>query len=468
METREQHLDHIEHGEQIPIRSDLLRNGRHPTRHRIRLRPGCPTHVSWADQRSHLHLQLRCQPDRVRHTPSGLQPGVELQHHDTTDTIGAATVTKNICYDAADRIVQVVGQIPRSTGVAQANTIEYDTLGTGSMTQYGTTRMSHTYSGQLSGVGSSAAAPWANSFLDANGRIRRRDGDSAATPNESLGYGHTEPGDAGLKIMVTTYLDQTPRYHQIQIPLPGGAVLTKEMPATPSYATVTGLTGGATGDKLSLPNIHGDLVAQVLLDGTTVSTIGRYGPYGEQPGAVPDTGKYNLDYGWLGSHMKQTERNPGATATTGTNPGVIMMGARGYLPGIGRFTSVDPIEGGTANDYAYPNDPINQFDLDGRCGWLGNPFKECDEARAKRGNDPFGWFNRNVQPGRAWSLFKAGVYAALIPFAAGAAVAACIVGGVFTLGLSCVLAIAGLAFALGQFWSELRRAQSQRNAPKWG
>jgi len=42
------------------------------------------------------------------------------------------------------------------------------------------------------------------------------------------------------------------------------------------------------------------------------------------------------------------------------------MGVRLYNPAKGLFTSVDPVDGGSPNVYAYPYDPINDQDLDGQ------------------------------------------------------------------------------------------------------
>jgi RHS repeat-associated protein len=107
-----------------------------------------------------------------------------------------------------------------------------------------------------------------------------------------------------------------------------------------------------SGTALQLTNLHGDVVAVASLSDTATGPTSTF--EADEFGIPRQTSSPR--YSWLGGKERATK----------LQGGLIQMGVRSYLPSLGRFLQVDPVVGGSANDYDYAKqDPINQFDLDG-------------------------------------------------------------------------------------------------------
>jgi RHS repeat-associated protein len=112
------------------------------------------------------------------------------------------------------------------------------------------------------------------------------------------------------------------------------------------------IQNGTEAPVLQLTNLHGDIIATAYKSETATGLASEQdtSEYGVPTNSLP------AKYSWLGALELPTE----------LPSGVIEMGARSYVPQLGRFLQPDPVFGGSANAYSYTwGNPINTADPSG-------------------------------------------------------------------------------------------------------
>lgn len=291
-------------------------------------------------------------------------------------------------YDAAGRLVQVQ-DTPASQGCTTRDYVFDEDTNRTSLT---------TYEPSASGECSTETGTTETHSYDTGDRLT----DSGTKYNELGDIAALPAADAGGSELKSSYysdgqvqsqtqkeqtigynLDPSLRpYETISTGKPVDSTLTSNYAGpgdAPSWTTnlsgetqrnIRGITGelaaiqnGSEAPVLQLTNLHGDIIATASKSETATELSSKQdtGEYGVPTNDLPPK------YSWLGALELPTE----------FPSGILEMGARSYVPQLGRFLQPDPIPGGSANAYGYTfGNPINTFDPSGDYTVMLDAFDE--------------------------------------------------------------------------------------------